>query len=140
MDHFRMKRPFQFCLVLLLLLLFLLVQTSLAGEESGSIGIQVVPISTGELSVLQVIDGSPAQQVGLLPGDLIIAVDGKSMQGSDFELVTRSSLWGRVGTSVFLVWLRPGVTGTIEATLKRVAISADIQLKLTPGVTIKLPK
>ena len=138
MDHFRMKRLFQFCLILLLFLF--LSQTSVAGEGSGSIGVQVVPISTGEISVLHVLDGSPAKQVGLLPGDLIIAVDGKSMQGSDFELVTRSSLWGRVGTSVSLVWLRPGVAGKMEATLKRVAISADIQLKLTPGVTIKLPK
>jgi carboxyl-terminal processing protease len=138
MDHFRMKRPFQFCLVLFISLL--LTQTSLAGEDSGSLGIQVVPLSTGELSVLHVIDGSPAKQVGLLPGDLIIAVDGQSMQGSDFELVTRNSLWGRVGTSVSLVWLRPGVVGTMEATLNRVPISADIQLKLTPGVTIKLPK
>ncbi len=138
MDHFRMKRLFHFCLVLCLS--FFLVQTTQAAEDSGSIGIQVVPISTGELSVLHVVDGSPAKQVGLLPGDLIIAVDGMSMQGSDFELVTKNSLWGKVGTSVSLVWLRPGVIGTMEATLKRDAISADIQLKLTPGVTIKLPK
>ena len=132
-----MKRPLRFCLILLFLFL---VQTSVAGAESGSIGIQVVPISTGELSVLHVIDGSPARQAGLLPGDLIIAVDKKSMQGSDFEQVTRSSLWGSVGSPVSLVWLRPGVVGTMEATLKRVAISADIQLKHTPGVTLKLPE
>ncbi|MBE0500040.1 MAG: PDZ domain-containing protein, partial [Desulfuromonadales bacterium] len=58
-----------------------------AGDKPGSLGIQVVPISTGELAVLHVIDGSPAMQSGLLPGDLIIEVDQFSMRGSDFDQV-----------------------------------------------------
>ena len=113
---------------------------ALAEDVAGSIGIQVVPISTGELSVLHVIDGSPAKLSGMLPGDIVINVDGMSMKGSDFDLVTRKYLWGQVGTTVSIVWLRPGVVGEMKSNLKRVSTVENMKVKSLPGVNIKTPQ
>lgn len=138
MDHLSMIRRMLFAWSLILFLF--VAQSALAKDEFGGIGAQVVPISTGELSVLHVIDGSPAETGGLLPGDVIIDVGGLAMQGSDFDLVTKKYLWGRIGTSVSLVWLRPGVAGKMKAEIKRVAITKDMKVKSTPGVNISTPK
>ena len=121
---------------------FILFFSSLTFAEvvAGSIGIQVVPISTGELSVLHVIDGSPAKLSGMLPGDIVIDVDGMSMKGSDFDLVTRKYLWGQVGTTVSLVWLRPGVAGEMKSNLKRVSTVENMKVKSIPGVKINTPQ
>lgn len=138
MDNYSLMRRIliSFCLVFLLFV----SQSAVAEDKFGGIGVQVVPVSTGELSVLHVIAGSPAEQGGLLPGDVIIDVGGLQMQGSDFDLVTRKYLWGRVGTSVSLIWLRPGVAGKMQAKLERVAITKDMKVKSTPGVNISTPK
>jgi carboxyl-terminal processing protease len=127
-------------LAFVLLLVLILGAPTLACSAAGSIGVQVVPISTGELSVLHVIDASPAEQIGLLPGDLIIEVNGESLQGSDFDQVSRESLWGEVGSEVSLVWLRPGLVGPMQATLKRAAKSATLKIEPTPGVKLQLPR
>lgn len=125
-----------YCLVFFLVV----AQSAIAKDEFGGIGAQVVPISTGELSVLHVIAGSPAEKGGLLPGDVIIDVGGLPMQGSDFDLVTKKYLWGRIGTPVSLIWLRPGVAGKMKAEINRVAITKDMKVKTTPGVNISTPK
>lgn len=128
-------------LLAVLLLAFILPGTpSVAADAPGTIGVQVVPISSGELAVLHVIAGSPAAKGGLHPGDVIVEVDGKKMKGSDFDLVTRKYLWGRVGAKVTLAWLRPGVTGLHQAELTRVAVTNDMKIKPTPGVRIKPPQ
>ena len=137
MDHLRMMR--QCLLTFALIHALLLTQTAFAGDRPGSLGIQVVPISTGELAVLHVIDDSPAMQSGLLPGDLIIEVGQLSMRGSDFDQVTKSSLWGEVGTEVALVWLRPGAADKMQATIRRVAITDKLKIKRIPGVEIRTP-
>lgn len=123
-----------------LVALLFMAQSGMAADKFGGIGVQVVPLSTGDLSVLHVIAGSPAEQGGMLPGDVIIEVSGLKMQGSDFDLVTRKYLWGRVGTAVSLVWLRPGVAGKMQAKLVRVAITKDMKVKSTPGVSIATPQ
>ena len=40
------------------------------------------------LRVLTVFDGSPAQRGGIEPGDVITAVDGESLAGTDVEEAT----------------------------------------------------
>ena len=56
-----------------LLLLFVVSRPALFAEEPefGGIGLQVVPTINGDLVVLNALDGTPASEQGLIPGDLI---------------------------------------------------------------------
>ena len=110
---------------LLIILIFAVSLSHAAEKEFGSIGAQVVPTATGEVVVLQLVDNAPAAKAGLKPGDLIIRIDGKALSGLDFKTVTRQYLWGYVGESVSLSWLRPGETGEREARLVRVKVDAN---------------
>lgn len=92
---------------------------------SGGVGLQVVPIASGEIVVIAVLAKSPAAQAKLRPGDLIIAVDGESLRGSKFTDVTKNRLWGKAGSKVKLTWQRPGVTGKKSAELVRAAIKDE---------------
>lgn len=105
-----------------LLLLLTLWGTPQAGERPfGGIGAQVVPTASGELVVLRVVAESPAKG-SLQEGDLIVAVDGFTLTGSDFSEVVPKRLWGEPGSSVRLIFKRPGVAGTREVTLQRIAM------------------
>ncbi len=98
----------------------------------GGVGLQVVPTITGELVVLQVLENAPAAKQGLKPGDLIHRVDNVPLKGSDFGKIIAEHLWGPVGSSVELYYLRPGVAGERRVTLQRTAI--DPRLTVTPSV------
>jgi len=98
----------------------------------GGVGLQVVPTINGDLVVLNVLENAPAAEKGLLPGDLIFEVDGFSLQGSDFGKVISEYLWGPVGSSVELLYRRPGVVGVKRVRLQRSTI--DPRLTVTPTV------
>ncbi len=113
-------------LVLVIFCVLTFSSPSIAAEkEFGSIGAQVVPTATGEVVVLQLIENAPAAIAGLLPGDLIVRIDGRSLNGLDFRSVTRDYLWGFVGEPVTLHWLRPGEPGERSAELVRVKVDAE---------------
>lgn len=93
--------------------------------SNGGVGLQVVPIVTGEIVVIAVLPDSPASKAKLAPGDLIIAVDGNSLRGSNFADLTKTRLWGAAGSKVKLTWLRPGVAGKNSAQLVRTLLTED---------------
>jgi carboxyl-terminal processing protease len=112
-------------LYVLLILSFITLPPAFAADrEFGSIGAQVVPTASGEVVVLQLVEAAPAAKAGLLPGDLIVKIDGKTLKGLDFNTVTREYLWGYVGETVHFNWLRPGETGEREADLVRIKVDA----------------
>lgn len=130
-----MKRrplPFWSLAVLLCVLLHGLLPGGAAAQPppvrklvTGGVGLQVVPVATGEIVVIAVLAKSPAAQAKLLPGDLIVAVDGVALRGRNFADVTRTYLWGRAGSKVKIEWLRPGVAGKKRATLVRTPLKDD---------------
>ena len=88
--------------------------------------------------MLNVVKGAPADKGGLLPGDLIVLVNGFSPKGSDFNEIVSRYLWGEAGTKVTLKYLRPGKEGQHSTTLRRVPLNTDIDQPagvkmLTPG-------
>ena len=116
--------------------------------EMGGVGLQVVPIATGEIVVIAVLAKSPADKAKLRPGDLISAVDGVALRGSKFADVTKNRLWGKVGTKVKLTWQRPGVAGKKSAQLVRAAVKngpgQDLEVKMlvpveTPAAEVTQP-
>jgi C-terminal processing protease CtpA/Prc len=106
-------------------------------KTGGSIGLQVVPTGKGELVVLNVIPGAPAEIGGLQPGDLIVQVDDFPLAGSDFAEVVPRYLWGPVGSSVTIFYLRPGEAGRRTLTLKRTELKKFVAPP--PGVELLTP-
>jgi carboxyl-terminal processing protease len=91
-----------------------------ASFEGIGIGYELVPGPEGQdtLAVLNVIPGGPSEEVGLLSGDRIIAVDGKSAIGYTHEDVRRN-LKGPRGTKVSVTIKRPGYPELLEKTITR---------------------
>lgn len=68
--------------------------------------------------IVSPLKGSPAEKAGLKPNDIILTVDGKSLQGvSTMEAVTL--IRGEKGTKVTLEVQRPGMDDTMEITITR---------------------
>ena len=93
--------------------------TSMEGSYEG-IGAWVDP-DTEYLTIVSPMPGSPAEQVGLRPGDEVIAVDGEDMTGIDGNLVIRR-IMGPAGTTVRLTIRREGVAEPLEFEVGRARI------------------
>lgn len=83
----------------------LLAQERIGGEFQG-IGAEVEDVD-GNITVVSPIDGSPAQAVGLLPGDILRQADGVDLTGMDVSEAA-SLVRGPAGTTVSLVVERDG--------------------------------
>jgi len=79
--------------------------------------------TTGDyLAIVSPMPGSPAEEVGLKPGDLVIAIDGEDMTGIDGDLVIRKVL-GEAGTVVELTILREGEPEPLKFQVTRAHIT-----------------
>ena len=93
---------------------------SLTGEYEG-IGAYVD--ATGKfLTIVYPMAGSPAEAAGLKSGDMITAIDGKDMTGTDPSIVLQSVM-GNAGTSVTLTIHRPDPDSTFDVTIIRSKIN-----------------
>ena len=88
--------------------------------EGIGISFELLPGNDGAdtLSVLNVIPGGPSDDVGLLTGDRIMVVDGRSTIGFDEDDVRRH-LKGPRGTEVIITVDRPGVDTPLEFEITR---------------------
>lgn len=72
----------------------------------------------GHIVIVSPIKGSPAEKAGLKPNDIIMSVDGKSLQGmNSTEAVTL--IRGKKGTKVELTIQRPGMDETMKVPIVR---------------------
>ena len=72
------------------------------------VGITVTLLEDGTgADIIQVIKGGPAEEAGLLPGDVIVAVDGVRFDTSDMQDLTLR-IKGEEGTTVDITILRDG--------------------------------
>ncbi len=106
-----------------------------SGQFSG-VGLTVTAVKPG-LRVASVLDDSPAQEAAIEQGDLIVAVDGKSIAGKPAEVST-AQIKGEPGTKVELR-IRPAAGGkerevTISRAQVRVpAVDGEIRKVGPPG-------
>jgi carboxyl-terminal processing protease len=91
--------------------------TILSGQEYEGIGAWV-DTTADYLTIISPIPGSPAEEVGLEPGDRIIEIDGEDMTGVDAELA-RQRVLGPAGSTVVLTVAREGESEALEFTVTR---------------------
>lgn len=80
--------------------------------------------SRNGLTVVAPIAGTPAAEAGIQPGDQIIEIDGTSTKDMT-SLEAVNLIRGKLGTSVSLTLLRPGVLQSFTVTLKRAKIEIN---------------
>lgn len=82
------------------------------------VGVELVQLPDRSLRVIAPIDGTPAARAGLLPGDVIIAIDGKPVDVDNAD-AGKSQLRGEPGTKVVLRVLREDQAQPLDLTIER---------------------
>ena len=98
-------------------------QESVSGEFEG-VGMNVEEDRRG-LKVLRVFDGSPARRAGIGKGDLILAVNGRSIAGVNSEVAT-GRIKGPAGTRVELEVFTPGGRSPRTVRVERARIEVPV--------------
>jgi carboxyl-terminal processing protease len=99
----------------------------ISGHFSG-IGVEITPVPRG-VRVARVFDDSPAAGAGILAGDVIVAVDGKPVVGSDADrnaLRAKELILGPTGTPVALSVLSPRTDEVRKVRVRRAEIRTPI--------------
>ncbi|MCY3901491.1 MAG: S41 family peptidase [Caldilineaceae bacterium] len=94
-------------------------QTSLEGSFEG-IG-AYVSMEEGEVLIVAPIDGSPADQAGILAGDVILEVDGEPVEGKSLDQVI-FLVRGPADSEVVLTVRRPEVQEPLQVSIIRAQI------------------
>ena len=83
---------------------------SLSGSYVG-IGVRIEPDDAGQPKIIGVFDGSPAAKAGLVPDDVIVAVDGKRTEGASIDDVAG--------------WVRGEAGSTVKITVRHGSDAAE---------------
>jgi carboxyl-terminal processing protease len=92
-------------------------------SEFGGIGVQIER-RDGQVLVIAPIAGTPGERAGILRGDRVVKVDGKSMRGESLERVVEL-MRGKPGTTVTVGFEREGTEAPIDLTLVREKIRVE---------------
>ncbi|HET6618804.1 MAG TPA: S41 family peptidase [Dongiaceae bacterium] len=99
--------------------------------EFGGLGIEVT-MEDGLIKVVSPMDGTPAAEAGLQPGDLISALDGQPIMGLTLNDAVEK-MRGEVGSSIKLTIIR-GNQDPFDVTLKRAVIAVkSVRWELEDG-------
>lgn len=113
-------------------------QESIAGNFGG-VGMEIGINKEKILTVIAPLKGTPAEKAGILSGDLVLAIDGKSTEGFSTEEAVKL-IRGPKGTSVTFTIGRNGEAKTIKVTRDTIQVpTITAGLDPTTGVyTIEL--
>ena len=107
---------------------------SLEGHQPDfeGIGASVTEVD-GQIIVLGPLPGSPAFDAGLMPGDILVSVNGESIVGRTIE-ETVALIRGPKGTEVVLGVSRAGISRPVEIPIVRDTISvSSVHSHILPG-------
>ncbi|HEV3344231.1 MAG TPA: S41 family peptidase [Pirellulales bacterium] len=91
-------------------------------QKFGGIGVEVtIDPSNRRLTVASPMIGTPAYEAGILAGDQILAIDGETTEGMDYE-EARRRMRGEPGEPVTLTILHPGQPAPLDLKLARAII------------------
>jgi carboxyl-terminal processing protease len=108
------------------------LQSSTSGEFSG-LGLEV-GMENGFLRVIAPIDGSPATEAGIQPGDVILKLDGVPIKGISMNEAVEK-MRGPKGSTIDISIGRSGETQPLELTLTRdvIKVASVRERWLEPG-------
>ena len=108
------------------------LQSSTSGEFSG-LGLEV-GMEDGYVKIIAPIDGSPAAEAGLQPGDIILKLDGRTVKGMGLGEAV-DLMRGPRGTDIELTIGRPGESQPFDLTLTRdtIKVASVRERSLEPG-------
>lgn len=92
--------------------------TAVMQGQVGGVGATVGTTEAGEILIIALKRGWPAEQAGVKPGDIIIAVDGKDVTKLNLA-DTVNLIKGTLGTTVTLTLKRKGATDPLSLTMTR---------------------
>ena len=95
-------------------------------SEFGGIGIQIT-LEGGQLKIISPLVGTPAYRAGLMAGDQIVEIEGKSTAGITLNAAVRR-LKGKEGTKVKLTVIHPATTKKSTVTVTREKIHIETVL------------
>lgn len=94
-------------------------------QHFGGIGILVDgPPRMDRITIVTPLFGTPAYRAGLEPGDVILSIDGKVVEGMELDEATKL-MKGPEGTSVTIEVSRSGAEQPIQRTIVRAAIEIE---------------
>jgi carboxyl-terminal processing protease len=108
----------------------------LTNDTSGAyagLGVEVAQVNH-QLMIITPLDGSPAQRAGILPGDVIEAINGKPVRPDAISAAIKR-LGGPIGSTVKLTIQHPKVAKpvTITLTRQRIHVASVKTRMLKPG-------
>ena len=107
-------------------------ESNLAGQLVG-IGV-VIDWEARPPRVIYPINESPAFEAGILPGDILVSVDGVDLSTIHDEETLTTIIRGEAGTDVTIVLQHPGETEPYEATITREAMEVNpVSWTMLPG-------
>lgn len=90
-------------------------------------------VEDNTIEIVEPIKESPAEEAGILPGDVIVEVDGVEYKGEDIDTVA-SKIKGKEGTTVELKLLRGEEIITLTITRRKVSTNPVISNKLENNI------
>lgn len=99
--------------------------------QFGGLGIEVT-MENGAVKVVSPIDDTPAMKAGMQAGDLVVALDGKPVQGFTLQEAV-NTMRGPPGTSIKLTVVRKGKTEPFDVTITRAIIRVESVKYRTEG-------
>jgi len=111
------------------------LKENMAGGNFFGIGVFIMldPDNYNWLTVSEAIEGTPAYEAGLKPGDIVTAIDGETTKGQPIDLAV-SKIRGTEGSAVKLTIKRKGEEKPFDVSIRRAFIHVNsVKAKLING-------
>lgn len=115
------------------------LNTSLWPAAEAGVGLSMYINNKREIEVANVMRGSPAALAGMLRGDLILAVDGKTVPPWLMMVVGAVRGTGKEGTSVALKYRRAGQIFDVTLVKRKYAVTSENICQMIGGIAYLRP-
>lgn len=104
------------------------------GSYCGIGGLVSQNAATGICTIIRVFAGSPAEEAGILPGDIIFSVDGTEATGMDLTILVNNYVKGEENSQVVITVIRDNEYKDITVTRRPVEVETVTGRMLADGV------